>query len=206
MADRGVFGAVRTSVPSPAIRYSIKRYRPGSYSYIDPWPFTALFGTGTPNANDALWLIPFSSDGGPIDRIGTEVTTAGSTGAMLRLGAYDDKPGTRLYGGIRRRLLDAGLVDAATTGIKEIALPSPVVLPPSSFLALRSEGSPVTLPIVRTMPVIGGLHVQGSLGATALGFAHNVTALYASSTAMDSEVVATTGIATPPLGVFVRWA
>jgi len=53
-----------------------------------------------------------------LDRIAIYVTTAGGAGAEMRLGMYND--GVNLYpAGL---LLDAGVIDATTTGIKAIII------------------------------------------------------------------------------------
>jgi hypothetical protein len=78
------------------------------------------------------------------DRIGVIVTTAGSTGALLRLGIYlSDASGApgKVY-------LDAGTVDATTTGLKAITISK--VLPPGLYwLACVCQGAPTTAPTVR---------------------------------------------------------
>jgi hypothetical protein len=53
-----------------------------------------------------------------IDRIGAEVTVAGTAGSVVRLGIYADS-GSMTPGAL---ILDAGTIDATTTGYKEITI------------------------------------------------------------------------------------
>jgi hypothetical protein len=54
-----------------------------------------------------------------VDQIRAQVTTAGAAGAVVRLGIYRQNPATGLPGTL---LLDAGTVDATTTGVKTISV------------------------------------------------------------------------------------
>jgi hypothetical protein len=78
------------------------------------------------------------------DRIGVEVTTAGSTGAVIRLGLYaergDGHPGDLV--------VDAGTVDATTTGLKEITINSQAS-GPWTWIVVVSQGAAATQPVVR---------------------------------------------------------
>jgi hypothetical protein len=92
-----------------------------------------------------------------IDEIGVEVTTAGSTGALLRLGIYRV---SRWVNGTVELVKDAGTVDATSTGFKSVTgLNQFVAVGETLMLAVVPQGSPVTAPIVRantgTLPSIG---------------------------------------------------
>jgi len=79
-----------------------------------------------------------------VDRIACEVTTAGTTGAVIRLGIYnvgaDGFPTTLV--------LDAGTVTATTTGVKEITV-SQALTAGNYCLAACTQGAPATAPQVR---------------------------------------------------------
>lgn len=64
---------------------------------------------------NALFFVPFACDAPQaIDRIGLEISTLGAS-SVVRLGVYSD------VGGVPSALLlDAGTIDASTTGWKEI--------------------------------------------------------------------------------------
>jgi hypothetical protein len=96
--------------------------------------------------NGDLWAALCFLPPGLIDRLCIEVTTAGSAGAVIRLGAYAFSPtGSLPVGGL---LVDGGTVDATTTGAKEITVSlnhpgGPI------YLAAATQGAPTTLPVVR---------------------------------------------------------
>ena len=94
-------------------------------------------------------------------RIGTEVTTAGAAGSLLRLGIYRDA-GNGLPGNL---VLDAGTIDAATTGAKELTI-AQTLAPGLYWLTVLSE---VGSPSVRTVSGVGLTPVGAGSLATATG-------------------------------------
>lgn len=79
-----------------------------------------------------------------INSIACEVTTIGSAGAVIRLGIY--RVGTD--GFPTTLVIDAGTVDAATTGVKTITI-SQVLTAGNYCLAACVQGAPATAPAVR---------------------------------------------------------
>ncbi len=77
--------------------------------------------TTTSNATASeLRLLPFYLQGSrTIDRIGCNVTTAGTAGHVARLGIYNADAATGLPTTV---LVDAGTVAVDTTGVKEVAV------------------------------------------------------------------------------------
>ncbi len=96
----------------------------GSSLSATSWPGGAsgeyiVFGGQTATTAQAEGRLIFTPYWAPkafsISRIAINVTTAGSAGSVIRIGAYNDDngiPGTLIF--------DAGTVDSTTTGIKEI--------------------------------------------------------------------------------------
>lgn len=100
------------------------------------------------------------------DRIGINVTTAGATGSVIRLGIRqvdnDGLPGDLV--------LDAGTVDATSTGFKEITI-SQALDPGGYWLVAVGQGSPATNPQVTAGAPVGVWqigHPGGSTAATTL--------------------------------------
>ena len=94
-------------------------------------------------------------------RIGAEVTTAGAAGSLLRLGIYRDN-GNGLPGALT---VDAGTVDAATTGAKELTI-AQTLAPGLYWLAALAE---VGSPIVRTVSTVNLTPVGAGSLVTATG-------------------------------------
>jgi hypothetical protein len=87
-----------------------------------------------------------------IDRIAANVATAGSAGAVIRLGIYrlnDNGSGFTL-------IVDAGTIDAATTGLKDIVI-SETLTPGAYFVGAASQGDALTAPVMRTKGSIDGV-------------------------------------------------
>ncbi|NMR28124.1 hypothetical protein [Crystallibacter degradans] len=81
-----------------------------------------------------------------LNSISPEVTTAGGAGAVLRLGIYRLNYET----GVSTLLLDAGTVDASTTGVKTLAINSAVKAGDQLLLAAASQGAASPAPTIRT--------------------------------------------------------
>lgn len=104
-----------------------------------------------------------------VDRIGVEITGAGSAGALLRLGIYADdggKPGALL--------LDAGTVDGTLTGVQSISI-SKTLDAQVVWLAVAVQGAPVTTPTVRgiTSASIPGVPLVATNFAVGAGWTQN---------------------------------
>jgi hypothetical protein len=81
-----------------------------------------------------------------LDRIAVNVTLAGEAGSVARLGIYGPVPPSRsLIGGATPLLLDAGTVDTATTGFKELTI-SEAVTPGWYLLVVVPQNAPTTQP------------------------------------------------------------
>lgn len=74
-----------------------------------------------------------------VDRIACRVTTAGSAGAVARMGIYQDD-GTGYPGAL---VLDAGTVATTTTGVKEIVI-NQTLQPGLYWLVVGGQGAPAT--------------------------------------------------------------
>jgi hypothetical protein len=180
-------------------RSGLPRQRP-SNGYV--MSVGSAITTVTPTA-DSLRISPlWLPNGGTIDRIGCEVTTAGASGSLTRLGLYEANADGR-PGGL---LANPGTVSSATTGNKEIALGSPLALAPGIYwAAVVTQGSPSTLPVYRGFLLAG---LSRSFAPSAIGFVANTqAAAYAVSgiTGALPDPSGATGFvnATSPL-VFVR--
>jgi hypothetical protein len=108
-------------------------------------------GTGQVGAATAAAIPIFLDTDVTITELAAEVTTAGAAGSLLRLGLYSDNagvPGTLL--------VDAGTVDATTTGVKTLTV-SQAVSAGVVWAVACSQGSPATEPTLRTIngPIVG---------------------------------------------------
>jgi hypothetical protein len=125
---------------------------PHKYIVGHYWPLghgitgASALTNGTPYATS--FIMPFQAR---FDRLGTDITSAGSTGAVVRLGLYTNARGAT--GGQpcypNALIVDAGTVDSTTTGSKELTID--VLLDPGIYWAVGvSQGSPSTLAQIRT--------------------------------------------------------
>lgn len=105
---------------------------------------TASVSTRQETADGVLRLVPFFAPGGvSYDRIGINVTIAGSAGALYRLGIYAADANDWPDG----LITDAGTTDVTTTGVKFTSIswtPNPGLY----YLAAANQGAPVTRPTV----------------------------------------------------------
>ena len=149
-------------------------------SYIWPnTPFNSGFyynditsGTGGPAqfpGNGYMTLVPFYvGTTHTFTAIAIKVTTAGSSGCLLRLGIYNSTASTGLPGTV---LLDAGTVACTTSGaVASIAI-SQTLTPGLYWLADAQQGAPATAAIVdacgicQPMGVVNNTVQIGSRGA-----------------------------------------
>jgi len=75
--------------------------------------------TASQTLNEQRWFPFFVPNSVTADRIGAEVTTAGSAGSVLRLGIYEHDYTTDLPGAL---LLDAGTIDGTSATFQEITI------------------------------------------------------------------------------------
>jgi hypothetical protein len=137
-------------------------------------------------SNGILTAIPFDVDR-PIrvTDMAIEVTSAGSTGSVVRLGIYyDDGTGLFPKSGGAGLLIDAGTVDTSTTGVKTLNLAASVGK--NAFLnnigrywiATVGQGAPTTNPTLRVLTSNDGRLPQSAAGFTtpALGAQNSASA------------------------------
>ena len=145
-----------TAVPWSTARYKVGRY----YGTPDPATITATsaISAGT------MTVSPFPVDAGcTVDRIAAEIVTA-APDATVRLGIYragrDGFPA--------ELVLDAGTIDGATTGAKEITVSQ--VLPAGLYYlaAAAQGGAPTTRQITGASGVVGSTALSG-LGSARVG-------------------------------------
>lgn len=108
------------------------------------WPTAPDTGTFAQADGQAKGIPLPIADRTAVDRIACEVTSAGTTGAVVRLGIYEDN-GENNPGAL---LVDAGTVDATTTGVKELTI-SQTLEPGLYWLVAVNQGTPSTTPVLR---------------------------------------------------------
>lgn len=105
-----------------------------------------------------------------LDTIAVEVTTAGSAGALVRVGLYLYDPASNSG----TLLVDGGTVDATTTGVKTVTISQAVTKGQILVLASAVQGGASTRPIVRVNggydPTIGDASAATVVGNSAAGF------------------------------------
>ena len=160
--------------------------------------YTAPFATATTTnfgpegfvQGSPLWL-----PGCTLDRIGVDITTAGGVGALYRLGIYDEN---------LNRVLDAGTVDATSTGIKEITINQ--VLPAGIYwLVGCQQGAAASNTTVRQ----NSGAVIGCASTTAAGISGNSQAGWTLAQPVTGALPATgaySNVSTRVVRVFVRAA
>ena len=158
-------------------RKDIGYYRKYGTTNYERWYVQSLVGTATLTARalDVLTASPFiASKTLTLDRIGLEVGTIGSIGAVARLGIYADNG--NMYPGAL--VLDAGTVPVDAVAVSTITISQ--VLPPGLYWLVYVHNSAVS-PVFRT---ISAANMGNPLGisavfGTAPGTAVNVAFTYA---------------------------
>jgi len=82
-----------------------------------------------------------------VTAIGVNVATAGATGALVRLGIYDDASGVPT-----NLLLDAGTADTTATGIKEVTISSLAISARRVWLVACTQGAAAGFPDMQNSP------------------------------------------------------
>lgn len=129
-------------------------------SNVYVWNFRDMTSTiDTANGTALLTRVMLAEDT-PIKAIGMQVKTAGSTGAVIRVSLYaSDGAG----GGPGTLIVDAGTIDATTTGWKEATFSAVTAPAGPVWVAFAAQGSPATL------PKIGGGSTPAHLYLTSVG-------------------------------------
>lgn len=163
--------------------------------------------TGTSNTTGAgylrLYPVPVF-DTWTIDRLGAEITSAGTAGSLLRLGIYADN-GSGLPGAL---VLDAGTILGDSATVQALTV-SKVLLPGLYWFGGALQGTLTSQPTIRT--VTPPMEMPGfSLYGTSIPTANSVIAGYL-DTGPHSGALPANYTATPTLGgyaprCFVRFA
>jgi hypothetical protein len=151
--------------------------------------------------NNGLQISPiFIARATTLDRIACRVETAGSAGSVIRLGVYGGSDS--LFPS--SLLLDAGTVNAESTGTKEITI-SLALNPGVYWLAACAQGSPASNPVVtaRSNNVSPSLSSsnnaaqlrQGGLGEAGVTGAFASTYTFVNSTANERRIAVSVRIA-----------
>lgn len=148
---------VEAAVGGGASRYGVPTF---GVSNVLVWNFRDMTSdiTGT-NGTAILVRIILAADT-PIKAIGTQIRTAGSTGAVVRLSLYAPNGAG---GGPGTLIVDAGTIDATTTGWKEAAFSAVTAPAGPVWVAVAGQGAPTTL------PRIGGGSCPAHLALISLG-------------------------------------
>lgn len=146
-----------TSLSGAAVNNSGAGY-PSSYRTLHWFVADSDVTTGIPAEGTLPLNIIMFPSGGTITDVAVEVTVAGSAGAVIRIGVYADDGNN----GPSTLLVDAGTVDATTTGVKTLTLATPITIPSTGrkvWVGAVVQGAAVTRPTVRwnnsPMPGIG---------------------------------------------------
>lgn len=139
-----------------------------------------------------------------ITKIGAEVTAAGNSGAVLRLGIYADNNG--LPGSL---VLDAGTIAADAVGVGEITLGTPLTLQPGWYwFGGAAQNAATTAPTTRTCGIGAATAASGFLlgAGTSTPLASQAVAGLFDSTASGALAASFTnsGPTGSPLRVFLK--
>jgi hypothetical protein len=147
--------------------------------YYFTYPSQTIIATTI--ANGSLRLTPFLVPR-PVTllRIGAEVTSVGSTGAVVRLGIFADNGS----GQPSTLVLDAGTIDGTSATVQEIVI-SQALAPGLYWVGAVTQGSPSTLPTVRvmndqTMQLIGQATIPAAGAFFSCYYLNSVTGALAS--------------------------
>ncbi len=149
----------------------------------------------------AMTYIPIiiPAHGATIDRIGVEVTTGGTAGAVVRLGIYEPNAG----GLPATKLLDAGTIDSTSTGFKEVTI-SQALTPGLHWLAAVAQVAGCSLKGASSAQGgfgIGALAVSGSQAVTSVACGYYSTGITGALPASPTV----NGMETQPIRVACRF-
>lgn len=135
------------SASKPPSQQSVKAYAtPKAVVPVSGRWYAPIGAVTTTTFNDSvLYFAPVRiDDPATIDRIRIEVVSAGTAGAVVRVGLYEDDAG--IPGAL---LVDAGTVDATSTGFKD-AVVSQLVGPPLVWVGVVHQGGASTKATLRS--------------------------------------------------------
>ena len=126
----------------------------GPFAHLSPkWRAGNVYGppaattTSTPPNGELRWAPFYVPNSVTIDQLTAEIATAGSTGALARLGLAPDNAGQP--GAL---LVDAGTAAATASGGVAITLAATRLLAPGWYWGgVVTQGAPATLPVMRAL-------------------------------------------------------
>ena len=119
----------------------------GTQAYGQAGAVTSISGVAAPEGWMQGWVLtPGRSCA--LGKIGVNVATAGSAGAVVRLAIYELTLGASNTTGVL--LLDAGTVDSTTTGVKSVTINQPIEAGKSYLVAAAGQGAASTAAILST--------------------------------------------------------
>ncbi len=159
-------------------------------TFINGRYYTGTFGVpGTASifGNGQFRVSPFTvREQITIDRIAAEVTTAGSSGALVRLGIYSSDGG----GYPSTLVVDAGTIDATIVGPQEIAI-NEVLTPGLYWLGAAVQGNPTTVPALRSNAsggqTVGATSLSAAISSACVGYSNTFTGALADQFASGSN-------------------
>jgi len=193
---------VANVVSAPVSMYAVKKIRSGRYYLSDPWPISSTQSTEVLALN-RLTLLPMTlATAAAIDRIGVEVTSAGTAGSIIRLGAFAGDPGASFTGNFTLLAEAATTVDGTSVAAQSVNISCTLPVG-TSWLGLCNEVATCT---VRNIQVVSNLAESGYFGLADMSFAHNATACFiGGSTGAFPSTITVTGVVTavtlPKVGV-----
>jgi hypothetical protein len=131
----------------------VAQYRSGG-GYV-AYPIGGSWSSNNAANGTTLYISFIAPATTTIDRIGLEVTSAGSGGSVHRLGIWADNnnvPGTLL--------VDAGTVATDSTGFKEATVSQSVIAGARYWVAVTQQGAPATRATIRVSLVTGPVMVS----------------------------------------------
>lgn len=132
-----------------------------------------------------------------IDRVAVQVTTAGSSGSVVRIGIY--KLAYSATGALVATLLyDAGTVSGTTVAVVEANLTTPLPVPESTglWVTATGQGTPTTQPVLASGD-LNGLSLPFSTSTAALGNLGGLQASGNPSALPTSPTVSATNVPAP---------
>ncbi len=129
-------------------------------AYLSGTPTTA-----TPTASDLRILPVYMPVPRNVDRIGCNVTTAGTAGHVARMGVYNADPTTGLPTTVR---VDAGTIAVDTTGVKEVVISA--TLHGLHWLGITTQSGAFSGFAAATLPAVAGAATPHGGGAFSLFF------------------------------------
>ncbi|MFM0503985.1 glycosyl hydrolase family 28-related protein [Paraburkholderia caffeinilytica] len=167
------------------------------YDFFTSGRFYVSGGQGSPSTSGSLGngnfrVSPFFvHQASTFTAIGANVTVAGSSGAVIRLGIYAD-----LNGYPNNLIIDAGTIDGTSATAQQITFGSPVTLAPGLYwIGGAIQGAPTTQPTVTVngngLQTVGATSLSAAMSATA-GFSQTATGALPATFIAGSNAVGST--------------